>query len=329
MKGNNSDRFSSVDCFFLDFTGNSTNSTKFQDALIILSCIVNSLLVLPTILLNGLVIVTIWKTPSLHSVPSNILLLCLACADFLNGLITQPLAAIHLAGELTWNDQLFCTPGVVMESVAWFASGISGTTVLALSVDRFLAVYMHLRYSDIVTVFRTSIFVVAIWPLFTVNAFARLVGATNHLFITTNVTIIFLCLIAIFLIYYKLFGIVSRHRGQIQAQAASVSQFSASSKTTDELKARKSLMTAVYIVGLFWLCYLPFACVLVSYLIIGLTPSIRAAYDVTATLVFVNSVINPGLYCWRISEIRQALLKCIGKGKVSMLLLSRRTNSKR
>lgn len=300
MRGNTSD------CFFLDFTG---NSTKFQDAVKIFCGVVNALLVLPTVLLNGLVIITIWKTPS----PSNILLLCLACADFMNGLITQPLAVIHLAGELTWDARLFCIPGVVMESVAWFASGISGTTVLALSVDRFLAVYMHLRYNEIVTVRRTSIFVAAIWPLFTVNIFTRFIGVSNHLFITVNVVVIFVCLVTIMMIYYKIFRIVSYHRVQIQAQVASVSQFSVSAQTIDELKARKSLMTVVYIVGLFWLCYLPFACVLVSYVIVGNTPSIRTAYCITATVVFANSVINPGLYCWRIKEIRQALLKRVRK----------------
>ena len=303
-----------MNCSFLDFPG---DSTKFQDALKILSCVVNALLVLPTILLNGLAIITIWRSPSLRAVPTNILLLCLACADFMNGLITQPLAVIHLVGEITWNDRLFCIPGVVMESVAWFASGISGITVLALSVDRFLAVHLHLRYNEVVTVFRTTVFAVAIWPLFTVNAFVRLIGVTNHLFITANVAVIFLCLVAIILIYYKIFRIVTYHRVQIQAQMVSVSQSTASTKTADEMKARKSLMTVVYIVGLFWFCYLPFACVLVSYFNVGITPSIRTAYCVAATIVFVNSVINPGLYCWRISEIRQALLKCVVKGKVN------------
>ncbi|KAL9979186.1 hypothetical protein ACROYT_G016808, partial [Oculina patagonica] len=312
MKDNTSDRLTSIDCFFLDFTG---NSTKFQDGWKMFSCVVNSMLVLPTILLNGLVIVTIWKTPSLYNSPSNILLLCLACADFLNGLITQPLVVIHLVGEITLDARLFCIPGVVMESAAWFASGISGTTVLALSVDRFLAVYMHLRYNEIVTVRRTLIFVAAIWPLFTVNIFIRFIGVHNGLFITINVIVIFVCLVTIMLIYYKIFRIVSYHRVQIQAQVISASQSSGSANKVDELKARKSLMTVIYIVGLFWLCYLPFACVLVSYLIVGLTPSIRTAYGVTATVVFANSVINPGLYCWRIGEIRQALLKCFIKGR--------------
>ena len=306
-QGNSTDRLLSIDCFFLEFTG---STTKLQDALKIFCCVVNSLLVLPTVSLNGLVIITIFKTPSLH-LPSNILLTCLACADFMNGLITQPLAVIHLVGEITYDSRLFCVPGVVMESAAWFASGISGTTVLALSVDRFLAVYMHLRYNEIVTARRTSIFVVTIWPLFTVNIFTRFIGVNNSLFITINVAVIFVCLVAIMLIYYKIFKIVSYHTVQIQAQVVAASQsVTVSTPTSDEIKARKSLMTVVYIVGLFWLCYLPFACVLVSYLIVGLTQSIRTAYGVTATLVFANSVINPGLYCWRIAEIRQALIKC-------------------
>ena len=312
MEVNISDRVQAMDCSFFEFIGDK--STNFQDALKTLSCVVNALLVLPTVLLNGLVIITILRSPSLRSVPTNTLLLCLACADFINGLITQPLAVIHLVGEISWNDRLFCVPGVVMESVAWFASGISGITVLALSVDRFLAVHMHLRYNEIVTVFRTTVFAVVIWPLFTVNVSTRFIG-TNNLFLTWNVTVIFLCLVAIILIYYKIFRIVTYHRAQIQAQVESTSQFYSSHKTADELKARKSLLTVVYIVGLFWFCYLPFACVLVSYLTDGITPSVRTAYCVAATIVFANSVINPGLYCWRISEIRQALLKCVRRIK--------------
>lgn len=314
---------SSMDCYFLDFTG---NSTQFQDSLKIITCVVNSLLIVSTILSNGLVIATIWRSPSLHSTPSNILLLCLACSDFLNGLITQPMQVIHVVGELTLNEHLFCVPGVVMESTVWFASGISGTTVLALSVDRFLAVTMHLRYSHFVTVFRTLMFVIAIWPLFSVNAIARVIAITNHTFLLINVILIFLCLVTILMFYYKIFRVINRHRVQIQTQMSSVAQFSGSSTTTEKLKSKKSLMTAVYIVGLFWLCYLPFAFVIVIYLVTGISSSLRTAYVVTGTLAVANSMINPGLYCWRISEIRQAFMKYIGHTKVN-ISLSGRINS--
>ena len=204
-----------------------------------------------------------------------------------------------------------------MESCAWFASAISGITVLGLSVDRFLAVYVHLRYNEIVTVRKTTIFIAATWPLVTVNIFARFIGVNNRLFLIANVNVILVSLVAIMLIYYKIFKIVSYHNGQIQAQVVSVSQsVSVSTKTIHELKAKKSLMTVVYIVGLFWLCYLPFASVLVSQLIAGPTPSLRIAYATTATVVFANSVVNPGLYCWRIGEIRAALRKYVRKGRV-------------
>jgi len=214
MELNTKDHVFSLDCFFLNHFG---NSTKYQDAFKMFICVVNSVLVLHTILLNGLVIITIWKTPSLRSVPVNILLLCLACVDFLNGLMSQPLTVIHLVGELTWNDRLFCVLGVLMESVAWFASGISGTTVLALSVDRFLAVYVHLLYNEILTAIRSSIFAVVISAMFIVSLSTFFIWA-NNLFGTRNVVVIFFCLEAILLISYRIFRIVSYYRVQIQAQ---------------------------------------------------------------------------------------------------------------
>ena len=165
-----------------------------------------------------------------------------------------------------------------MESVAWFGSAISGTTVLALSVDRFLAVYMHLRYNEIVTVRRTTIFMAAMRPLFTVNIFACFIGVNNRQLITANVTVILVSLVAIMLIYYKIFRIVSYHRVQIQAQVISASQsVSESTKAIHDLKARKSLLTVVYLVDLFWLCYFPFSCVLVSQLIVAPKPSLTTA----------------------------------------------------
>ena len=171
---------SSMDCYFLDIT---RNSTQFQDSLKIITCacVVNCAHC-TYCFMKWISYSHNMEKPvsSLNAFQHTSPVPCLF--RLLNGLITQPIEVIHVVGELTLNEQLFCVPAVVMESIAWFASGISGTTVLALSVDRFLAVTMHLRYSHFVTVFRTSMFVIAIWPLFSVNAFARVIGVTNHNF---------------------------------------------------------------------------------------------------------------------------------------------------
>ena len=96
----------------------------------------------------------------------------------------------------------------------------------------------------------------ATWPLFTVNIFARFIGVNNRQFITTNVTVILVSLVIVMLIFYNIFRIVSYHRVQIQAQVISASQsVSQSTKTIHDLKARKSLLTVVYIVGLFFVIY--------------------------------------------------------------------------
>ena len=99
MKENSQERSIQISCFFFDFTAHSVHSTKFQHPVTILLYVVNATLVLPT-------------TPSLHSAPSELRLRCLACADFMNGLISEPLVLVHLIGEATRDGSLFCALGV-------------------------------------------------------------------------------------------------------------------------------------------------------------------------------------------------------------------------
>ena len=57
-----------------------------------------------------------------------------------------------------------------------------------------------------------------------------------------------------------------------------------------------------------FVCYLPFT-IAVALLPQRGIPIISAyrAWHFTATLVYLNSSLNPLLYCWKISEVRQAV----------------------
>lgn len=46
---------------------------------------------------------------------------------------------------------------------------------------------------------------------------------------------------------------------------------------------------------------------------IGYTKTVKIAYDYATTVVFINSFLNPVVYCWRIREIRRAVKKILGK----------------
>ena len=53
--------------------------------------------------------------------------------------------------------------------------------------------------------------------------------------------------------------------------------------------------------------YLPYISVVMTEAILGVTQSVTLAYDVATAIVFINSSLNPIIYCWRIAQIRLAV----------------------
>ena len=59
------------------------------------------------------------------------------------------------------------------------------------------------------------------------------------------------------------------------------------------------------------LCYFP---MFTSLLLLGIKPKLeRQEWDLTMNMVFMNSSIDPILYCWCLREVRYAVLKIIRK----------------
>ena len=70
---------------------------------------------------------------------------------------------------------------------------------------------------------------------------------------------------------------------------------------------RKAVYIALWVQGTLIICYLPSGIEEALQLQRGMTLSIYLAQQFTATLVYLNSSLNPLLYCWRIREVRQAV----------------------
>ena len=66
-------------------------------------------------------------------------------------------------------------------------------------------------------------------------------------------------------------------------------------------------MTVLYVYGLFVIFYLPFCTTVFVETFTGYTLAVKIAYDYVTTVVFINSCLNLLEYCWRITEIRQAI----------------------
>ena len=129
----------------------------------IANCVFNSFLCYTAIMLNIVTIHAIRKTSSLPMTLKT-LLLSLAVSDVGVGLLVQPFYISLLAKWIQQNNP-GCSAFKVFDIITGFFSAASFLGVFALSVDRFLAIHLHLRYQELVTHKRVVSVVISIWVL--------------------------------------------------------------------------------------------------------------------------------------------------------------------
>ena len=119
----------------------------------IVNIMFNAFLCYTAIMLNSITIHAIRKTSPLPK-PLKTLLLSLAVSDLSVGLLVHPLFIARLAMGLEQypeNNTTYNKTILAFLITANFLSGASFCGVLALTVDRFLAIHLHLRYQEFVT----------------------------------------------------------------------------------------------------------------------------------------------------------------------------------
>ena len=285
-------------CNLLDIHFDQTSVTLTDK---IIPCFLNSVFSIATCIGNSIILHVIRKTQELHS-PSFVLLFCLAASDLLVGLICQPSFVGLKIAELGNDSSAYCSLQIIQTISSWTTSGASLLTLSAVSIDRLLAVTLHLRYNAIVTVPRVFQTVVCLW-VFTIIVVLQKFWITKLNWLVFPLVITLLTLLVTTLTTLKIFQIVRRHQRQITQQQQSVQ-----SNTINVLKCKKSAVTVLYVYGLFLISYLPvFVSMLIAQTLTELTIPMRIAFNYVATLVFMNSLLNPVVYCWRIREIRRAV----------------------
>lgn len=194
-------------------------AVNFTSALAITNAAVNIPLSTTAILGNLLVLVSIARTPSLIS-PSNVLLLNLACTDLCVGLVVQPLYIALKFIQFTDTEKNIETPFLVLTYVGAYLCIVPplNVTFTLLSVERFLALHLHLRYKEFVTVKRTVTYLGILWM---VTAIGMSLRARFEMYISSIIATSIGCLASLVnvILYYKIYRIVRRHQLQINSQA--------------------------------------------------------------------------------------------------------------
>lgn len=291
-------------CFFLE----TVDLTQNRNILIseILICVLNSLFSITAVSFNILVLLIIWKTPLLHSA-SNILICCLACSDLVIGLLAQPLLVLYKVAELKYDHKTACVGRLIHWIAGFVCGGVSVMTIATIAVDKVLALTLHLRYKLVVTEARVIKVVFAFW-FFCVAAGVSLFFANSDRYWTLiPLPVLSISLTTTFASYFEVFRVLRRHQKQIRAQTRSAWT------VFNMKKYKKSVFTMLYVLAMFLICYIPFLTAMAVRIMVGYNSLIKMAYEWGATVVYLNSSLNPLLYWIRMQEIRAAAYNLLRK----------------
>ena len=287
----------------------SANVDLIQDAEHTISSYIalapNVILSITALLGNVLILLALRRVLLLHA-PSKILFRCLAISDLCVGVFSQPLFIIHVLSVINKRWEL-C---FISERLAYITSaalcGVSVFTLTAVSVDRLLALKLKTRYRELVTVKRVRLVVIFVWLVSSGNALLYLWDPIIYL-IGCCVVIAIAVLIATFsysTIYLKLRHQKLQVQGHLNPGRQLAGRFNMN-------KYRNTVYNALWVHLTLVACNVPFVIVTTAKTIHGISPSLFVAEAFAATLVYLNSSLNPILYCWRIKEVREAVKETV------------------
>lgn len=275
-----------------------TNATTWPTGLgiVVFLSILNIFLFITASLGNILILTALPKVTSLHP-PTKLLFRCLAVTDLCVGLVSHPLHATFIILKMKLNVGYFI--GGVNSALSVLLCGVSVLTSTAVSVDRLIALSLGLRYRQVVTLTRIRVFTMCSW------IGGALLGSM-HLWVNPSVVwdiaffIILLCLVTSIFSYTKIHFKLRQHRFQVQAHLGQQNR----GVPLDIARYKKTVSSTFWVRLALIVCYAPFCIVSAMHV---KEKGYYMAWLVTTTLVYLNSSMNPVLYCWKIREVNRAV----------------------
>lgn len=243
---------------------------------------------------NILVCLTIVLTPSLHTL-SSYCIFNLSTADLLVSCIVEPC----LVFILSWKLHGICLVKVEYAArlVGNLSCGISILTLSIMSIERCCAIVKPMRYKSVITTRRLKVVLYMTWLFcfITPSLDAFIDEPRKQTYVQFTVISMALLYVVIILSYAYVFQTVKKQ----SYQRRQLSHATDASKEAEKKLAK----TVAFVIGLFTLCWSPFAVRMVF------KPSVNygSEYIWTVTASLANSVVNPILYFYRSHTFRNAL----------------------
>ncbi|XP_068682748.1 melanocyte-stimulating hormone receptor-like [Montipora foliosa] len=286
----------------------SVELTESSHAPLICIVVINILLAVTAFVGNLLILAALSKNCPLHA-PSKLLLRSLTASDLCVGILAEPTFIAYWLSVVLKKINFCLFAHRTIYVTGNMLCAVSILTMTTIAVERLLALTLGLRYVQVVTLKRTSVLLTICWAV-------SIAGSTLH-FVDYAVSLWYgyvaclICLVISTFCYGKIFRTLRlHHRNRVHQQPTqSIQTFQ-----RNAMRYKKALKTALWLQVTFVICYFPYVAVaFITSAASRMSPALFLARQITLTLVFFNSSLNPILYCWKITEIRKSVKETLTK----------------
>ncbi|XP_027132027.1 trace amine-associated receptor 13c-like, partial [Larimichthys crocea] len=265
-----------------------------------------------TVTLNMLVIVSISHFRQLHT-PTNALLLSLAVADLVVGLLVMPIEGMFYMETCWLLGKLMCA---LAPYVSYCLVSASVGHMVLISIDRYLAICDPLLYSTKITLNRAKVLICSCWtgsviynglilldhirqPDKFTSCHGQCVVVISHISGTVDLFLTFVgpCTVMVVL-YMRVFVVAVSQMRVIRLQTA------ATAAPTAKKSERKAARTLGIVIAVFLMCFCP-------YYYPALTGNEFSTnltyYAAVAGFMLINSCVNPLIYALFYPWFRKAI----------------------
>ncbi|KAJ7337168.1 Adenosine receptor A2a [Desmophyllum pertusum] len=262
-----------------------------------------------TVVLNALVIITIWKDPFRElKGAANCLILNLAVCDLLVGIPAE-----FLFGLLHWFPHHYKTVFAVAHTAMCFTCYASALTILGLAVERLIVISSPLRSTYYLTSTYLSLGILTIWIFAGLLAFLPSLGwdSESYRFFIADAFGLPI-LILIFCCYTRIYFLVRKGLYRdFTTEERRTEQLSLLTESPQDIEKRKrrerSVAFSVFIlVGLFAVCWIPSFVLENINEFCGNCVRDKLHYVLQAS-ISLHSLANPIAYSLRTAKFRRAL----------------------
>ncbi|XP_017562388.1 trace amine-associated receptor 13c-like [Pygocentrus nattereri] len=267
-----------------------------------------------TILGNSVVIISIAHFKQLHT-PTNMLVMSLALADLLLGVIVMPFSMIRSVDGCWYFGEAFC---LLHSSFDMLLTTASIFHLMCVATDRYQAVCHPLQYPTRITIPTAWLMVAVSWITAAGYSYGLMyskanvekldeyiesiscMGSCNLVFnalwgaLDTLIGFLLPCTV-MFCLYAQIFLVSKRHARKIEGTKQSRNETSLNKVSQSMKRENKAAKTLGIVVGAFIFCWIPFFInSLIDPYINFSTPVVL--FEVFVWLGYINSTLNPIIY---------------------------------